>query len=259
MPYVFPILEALLLPPGLFVLFILAGLLLLALGRRRSGAVLGLSAALLLYLCSIIPVANLLIVPLEDHYPPYRPTEAADARFVVVLGGGVIPVSPAAGGRPTLSPDSLKRIVYGEEIAAAARLPLIVSGGTSPLSPAAEPEAAVARRTLMALGVPRARILEEDRSRNTWENAAQVERDYHPGKVILVTSAFHMPRSVLAFNRNHIRAVPAPTDYLSDRAGYNLYSFLPHVDSLRITAIALKEYLGYLYYRIFLVTTRHSS
>jgi len=61
-----------------------------------------------------------------------------------------------------------------------------------------------------------------------------------------------MPRSVIAFERNGIAVIPAPTDYLSDREGYTVYSFLPTAGSLKVSAAALKEYLGYLYYRFFL-------
>lgn len=258
MTTIFPILEGLFLPPGLFLIVLLVGIGFLAAGRQQLGGLLAAAAAVLLYLSSITPVAALLLRPLQGDYPPLEPAKASGARYVVVLGAGVVPRSPAAGGGPALGPASLKRLVYGEELARRTGLPLILSGGIVPSHPSTQSEAEVAKRTLRALGEPVARVLLEVESRNTWENARNVERIYHPGKVILVTSAYHMPRSALAFNRNHIQVVPAPTDYLATGTT-NLYSYFPDASALRDTAIALKEYLGYLYYRLFLFTTTRSS
>jgi uncharacterized SAM-binding protein YcdF (DUF218 family) len=252
MPHIFPIFESVLLPPGLFVVLIVFSLLLLGLGRRRAGFVVGGLSALLLYLVSISPLSDLLIAPLENRYTPFVPSEGKGAEYVVVLGGGIVPVSPAEGGKGSLAPESLKRLVYGIRIARETKLPIIVSGGIVPSIAAKESEAEVARRTVEELTGPSQTVLIEGKSRNTWGNAVGVEAKFHPKRVILVTSAYHMPRSVLAFRRNHIDVVPAPTDYLSDRGGLTPYSFLPSSTSLRDSAIALKEYLGYLYYRVLL-------
>lgn len=250
MPWVFPILESIFLPPGVFLLAALLSLLLFAFRRRATAVVVALLATVGLYLASITPFADLLISPLENDYAPF--VRADGAEYVVVLGGGVVPVSPEERGKPSLGPESLKRLVYGATIASATGLPMIVSGGIVPSEPAAEPEAVVAAQTLEELGLKERKVLVEAGSRNTWENAALVETRFHPKRVVLVTSAYHMPRSVLAFERNGISVVPAPTGYLSDRAGYSFYAYLPTAGALRVTGIALKEYLGYLYYRLFL-------
>lgn len=256
MPWVFPIFESIFLPPGILLLAVLVSVLLFALRRRTGGLIVAIVGCVGLYLVSITPFADLLITPLENDYHPYHiasGTKGADsAGYVVVLGGGLVPDSPANGGRPTLAPESLKRLVYGVRIAASSGLPLIVSGGVVPSEPTSEPEALVAEKMIRSLGFGTVRVLVEGKSRNTWENASFVEKRFHPKRVILVTSAFHMPRSVIAFERNGIAVVPAPTDYLSDRAPYTLYSYLPTAGALRVSAIALKEYLGYLYYRLFL-------
>ena len=252
MSYIFPVFESILLPPGLFVVLIVISLLFIGFGRRRAGAVVGGISALLLYLVSITPLSDLLLSPLEDRYAPYAPSEGRGATYVVVLGGGIVPVSPAEGGKGSLSPESMKRLVYGIRIARETHLPMIVSGGVVPSMAAKESEAEVARRTVAELSDSGQTVLLEGKSRNTWGNAVGVEEKFHPKRVILVTSAYHMPRSVLAFRRNHIDVVPAPTDYLSDRGGLTLYNFLPSSSSLRDSAIALKEYIGYLYYRVLL-------
>lgn len=250
MPWVFPVAESIALPPGIFVLIILVALLLFALRRRVGAFIFGLVGCVGLYLFSITPVANLLILPLENDYPPYH--QADQAKYVVVLGGGLVPVSPVKHGKPSPSPEFLTRLVYGAKIAALTGLPLIVSGGIVPSRPASESEAVVGKQTLEQLGIKERNVLVEEKSRNTWENAVRVEQSFHPKRVILVTSAFHMPRSVLAFERNGISVVPAPTDYLSDRVAYTYFDYFPNADALRISAIAIKEYFGYVYYRLFL-------
>lgn len=256
MPWVFPIFESIFLPPGVLLLAILVSLLLFALRRRTAAFAVGIVGCVGLYLLAITPFADLLITPLENAYPPLQGAAGATgfdgAKYVVVLGGGLVPASPAEHGKPSLGPESLKRLVYGVRIASSTGLPLIVSGGTVPSEPTSEPEALVAEQTIRSLGLGKLTILVEGRSRNTWENAALVEKRFHPDRVILVTSAYHMPRSVVAFERNGISVIPAPTDYLSDRARYTVYSYLPTAGALRISAIALKEYLGYIYYRLFL-------
>ena len=259
MSHIFPILEAILLPPGLILLLLAAALVLIRLGRRRTGFALGIASLVLGYLVSIRPVADILISPLENRFPPYSGVQTHGAEYVVVLGGGVIPVSPAEQGRGSLAPEALKRLVYGIRIARATGLPMIVSGGIVPALRAKESEAEVAKRTVEELSGSKPAVLTEGRSRNTWGNAVDVAAKYHPAKVILVTSAYHMPRSVLAFERNHMQVIAAPTDYLSDRGGYTLYSFLPQSGALKESQAALKEYLGNIYYRLFLFTTRSSS
>jgi uncharacterized SAM-binding protein YcdF (DUF218 family) len=103
---------------------------------------------------------------------------------------------------------------------------------------------------LRELGVPATEIFEEGSSRNTYENAAAVKRVFAPTRVILVTSAYHMPRSVLAFRRQAIACLPAPTDYRSQGGGYTVYSFIPSMNELDGSYRALKEYCGLLIYRL---------
>ncbi len=248
--YILPFLETAAFPPGILILLAVAALLCFAFRRRNTALWIAVGDVVLLYLLSIVPVANLLVEPLEQWYPPFSPSAAAGLHpgYVVVLGGGLVPRSPEAGGAPTLAPESLKRLVYGVEIARSEKLPIIVSGGIVPSAPASEPEAAVAAATIRQMGIPVPRVLQEDASRNTWENALYVERDYHPKLVILVTSAFHMPRSIIAFRRHGIRVIPAPTDYLSRRGRFVIYDLLPEAGSLQVSAVAIKEYVGILDY-----------
>jgi uncharacterized SAM-binding protein YcdF (DUF218 family) len=98
-------------------------------------------------------------------------------------------------------------------------------------------------------------------SLNTRENAVntlEIMKAQKIQKILLVTSAMHMPRSMLIFKKLGIDAIPAPTDYTSiqiDQASRNsleasILDLFPDADQMRRTTRALKEYLGILVYRL---------
>jgi uncharacterized SAM-binding protein YcdF (DUF218 family) len=211
--------------------------------------------ALGLHLFSIEPVKDLLLMPLEDALPALAresvfPGEGGP-EAVVVLGGGLVQSSPEAeGGRDTLSASTLKRVLSAKSLADRFSLPIVFAGGKV-FDYGQEDEADVASRVLAALGLPPRRFFAEKESRNTWENARNAASLFGYRKVILVTSAWHMRRSVSAFEENGVSVIPAPTDYLCDRnSPYDILSFLPSLGALSGTYTALHEYMGLLYYRL---------
>ena len=255
------LLTALALPAGLvFLLLILLAILSLK-KARRLGGYLSLGIAVLFYLLSIEPVANMLMIPLEDYAPPIILEESqGEARYdlsgvggIVILGGGTIPISPEEEGRGSLSPGALKRLIHGYRLAKATQAPVIVTGGVVLGSQDIEAEAVVAARMLRELGIEGERIVIEDAARTTMENALLV-RDLVEraggGRVILVTSAYHMPRSILSFTKAGLEAVPAPCDYKTDRSPHSIIDFLPSAESFNTSTTAIREYLGLIVYRI---------
>ena len=87
------------------------------------------------------------------------------------------------------------------------------------MAPAAKlTDAEVAKEALADVGVPVDRMIFEDKSRNTHENAINAAALVHPKpqeKWLLVTSAFHMPRSIASFRKAGWNVYPAPTDYMT--------------------------------------------
>lgn len=241
--------TVLVLPPGLIVL----GLFLaLAFRRKRAGKAVLTVLAALVYALSLGPVSNLLLLPLENRYPALSGSFAApgDTDFVVVLGGGSVAGSPEEGGRDSLSGDAVKRALHGFRIASRFGLPLVFSGGRV-FDRGQEPEAKAAARFLAGLGMERKRILEEGESRNTWQNARFVKETFGAKRVILVTSAYHMPRSVWCFEKNGIAVIAAPADYHADRGlAFAPADFLPSMHALEESYLALHEYLGILSYKV---------
>ncbi|MDR2798287.1 MAG: YdcF family protein [Treponema sp.] len=252
MVFLAKIATALILPPGCIILgMLILGFILLRRGKARW--IVG-GIGILCYLFAIEPVQDLLLRPLEDWYPPL-PVEAelrekigvADA--LVILGGGTIQGSPEAGEhRDSLSASALKRLVYGFSLKDLFAGEYVLTGGKV-FDHGQEAEAAVAAGVLISLGLEPKRIVTETESRNTWQNARNVAESFGYQKVILVTSAYHMPRSVFCFEKNGIMVIPAPTDYYSHRnKRYDLFSFLPSMGAFFGTWIALHEYVGLVQY-----------
>ncbi|MBU1175235.1 MAG: YdcF family protein [Alphaproteobacteria bacterium] len=237
-------------PLALAALLVCAGWL-FTLGRRKGmGLALVTTGLLLLVVASFTNIGTLLLQPLENRYQ--RPAEfPADAAGIIVLGGGVDNTVSAARGAFELG-DSGDRYVEALRLALAhPEMPVLVSGGIGSLSGAGETEAASIARLFDAFGVPEGRILFEARSRNTEENAvlsAQVLNPQKGQRFVLVTSAFHMPRSVGLFETAGFDIVPWPVDYHT--TGTDGLSFTPDQTdaSMSMSAMAMREWIGLFVY-----------
>ena len=223
---------------------------------RRYRIFLGLITTFI-YFMSVQPVADALLRPLEDAYPPLSPDALSQNSYamdepeaIIVLGGGIIQKSPEAGeGHDTLTSDAMKRAIHAFCLSDFLEVPLIFTGGIV-FDYNQEPEAVTAGRFFASLGMPSERLILEVNSRNTWENAGETAK-LGIKRAILVTSAYHMPRSVFCFERNGITVIPAPTDYKCARGRKtDFFSFMPSMSSLSKTYLALHEYAGLLSYRI---------
>ncbi len=242
------ILTSLILPPGLFVvLTLLAGLWMIR--RRSKFGWLNLALAALIYLLSICPVADGLTGPLEKAYQiPLK----ISGDVIVVLGGGVYSGVNDLSGRGFPAEASLSRLLTALRLHRVTAAPIIFSGGRA--FAGQDAEATVAKRILMDLGMPADRIITEDQSRDTMDNARFVKEICTEGKwrqPILVTSAWHMERSLRAFKKAGLEVTPFPADFrVAPQPVYGWTGFLPGASSLARSTFALKEYLGILFYQL---------
>jgi len=246
------LITALLLPPGCFILVLLFFLFMIP---RKFKPFLFL-ILVSFYLLSIRPVSDFLLKSLEDAYPPLSSEFDKDwPQAIVVLGCGTVQNSPEAGaGQDMLTSDAIKRAVYAFSLRDIFPVPIIFSGGKV-FEYEQESEAAAAERLYKSLGLPQEMFIGESKSRNTWENAKETAKLFSEEekieRSILVTSAYHMKRSVYCFEKNGISVIFAPTDYKCDRGRKNdFFSYVPSIDSLRNSWLALHEYIGLLYYII---------
>jgi uncharacterized SAM-binding protein YcdF (DUF218 family) len=185
---------------------------------------------------------------------------------IVVLGGAT---QPAEYPRPIVELNgAADRVIYAAWLYHQGHADsLLLSGGRIPWqSPAQldlETPAEEMALIMKMLGVPEAAIRLEKESRNTYENALFSKRLLEKQdieRIILVTSAMHMPRALRLFEAQGLEVVPAPVDYRvvqSDwvnKEGISLPQFilrlLPGADNLSLTTSAMKEYIGMLYYTL---------
>jgi uncharacterized SAM-binding protein YcdF (DUF218 family) len=102
----------------------------------------------------------------------------------------------------------------------------------------------------MDLGVPGDKILVDDKSRDTLENARYVKEICEKRRFrypILITSAYHMKRALLSFRKFNMNATPVPSNFKTWDRKYGWADYLP--GDLRISMIACREYVGLLYYK----------
>jgi uncharacterized SAM-binding protein YcdF (DUF218 family) len=239
-------LTAFILPPGIFLVLLIMAILFI---RKRLRTVL-LGFALILYLVSIEPVKNFIVLPLENAYPVPSWSELQRADAIVVLGGGLLDNAPDIDGPGALTADSLARVLGAYRIHATLKKPIIVAGGAGP---GRIPESELSKKVLLRLGVKEQLLLTETRSMDTSENASfawDICKKRNWKRIALVTSAYHMKRATMLFGKFFSDVVPFPTDYKSARRGYDYWSFLPDASNMADTGAALKEYLGIIYYKL---------
>lgn len=236
-------------PVNLAIILLLAGLLLLTLAWNRTAYGLFGIAALGLVLCVWTSFGALLVTPLEDRFP--RPPLPDKVAGIVILGGGFEGGINLARGGYELNSGGDR---YVEAAALARRYPeakIVISGGTGALLLEGEDDASTAVRLFEALGVPRDRLVLEGRSRNTYENAAFTKElvTPAPGETwLLVTSAFHMPRSMALFRKAEFPVTPWPVDYrTTGREGIGFFVDNP-VDSLQTATLGIREWTGLIAY-----------
>jgi len=238
------------------------GLSLLLLGiasavRRRAALTrtLCFAAFLLLLLFSTGAVSQLLLRSLESRYRRLPIASAPQAEAIVVLGGGTSSPPVAPGEAPGLNGYS-NRLLYAARLFRAGKAPIILfSGGTVPLIESWRliSEAEAASQLLQEWAVPRQAILVEDRSRNTRENALfsrQILQSRGVSRILLVTSATHMPRASAVFQKLGFQVIPVPVDLQTGDNHALLPRILPDAESLAESDLALKEWLGLLVYRL---------
>lgn len=224
--------------------------------RSRIASIL-LGVALAVLLCSSNEIISKFIVrSLEWQYLPNG--ELPQSEAIIVLGGGTRPRIPP---RPWYEVNEAgDRILYGSWLYKQDKAPLlVVTGGRADWygeggNPESEDMAAIAE----AMGVPASAIIQESQSFNTRDNAVNTKHILDQrgiNKVLLVTSALHMPRSMEIFRKVGLEVIPAPTDFLSvnnenSKGLAIVLDLLPSAEALKNTTNAIKEYIGLFIYQL---------
>jgi len=248
--YLVKIIQPLLMPPAIMILLILLGLILLR-RSQRYGKILIISGALLLVAASLPVITGPLVTAMEN-IPALNKEQmkTTNAGAIVILAGGSYLNAPEYGG-DTVSTPTLERIRYGAYVHRQTELPVLVTGGR------VFDYTKIAEATLMkkVLGNDFQTPVKwhEDQARNTWENAQysyRILKQEKINRIILVTHALHMPRSVMSFEAAGFEVTPAPLAYHTKSDGFSISDFLPSARAMNNLSYLMHEVIGILWYRL---------
>lgn len=253
------LLKPFLLPPTLIAAAFAIGIVLVWRNRKRSGLRVLLGTLIVYVLLSLDPVANGLAWTLERRYVTTPSLDAhRDATAIVILAGGA---TEADGQRDVgeLSGSSWRRLWRGITVYRAldGTIPMLYSGGSGDPFNAVSHEAELARSYALAAGIPADAFKIEMTSRTTYESGTAVARflrerkpDAVAPKILLVTSAWHMPRAVAVFERLGLVAVPIPVDFMGRTVHVTPLSIFPSADALSTSVLSIHEWVGMLGYQV---------
>lgn len=249
------IISVFLVPPGLLIVLILTALILFRKKRRKTAVALLWFVVVLVMVFSSFTGEYLFLRPLEKNFKPVQSEGLAEMRkdgektAIVVLAGDVTRKNESKN-KEEIGEATLKRLFGGFKVYQETGFPICVSGGMEP-GAKGQTLAEVMGETLKEIGVSQDKIIYEDKSRTTWENAEysiKLLESQGFKRIILVTDAVHMRRSVECFSGRGVEIIPFPSGFLCGTP--RLIDWLPNSGSLNNNLRALHEWEGLIYYRI---------
>jgi uncharacterized SAM-binding protein YcdF (DUF218 family) len=239
------------LPSNILVALGLIGVLLQATRFARAGRRLTVASLVLLALFGWTPLGNILMLPLEQRFPTWNEGGGRAPDGIVVLGGVFdTPVSQARG--EIALTDAAERVTVVAELARAyPNARILFSGGSGRLLVQEAPESDLAVRLFATLGIPADRVAVDERARDTLENAvfSKTVAAPKPGeRWLLVTSAYHMPRSIGAFRRAGFAVEAYPVDWRTRGPVDVTRPFDALADGLKRSDTAVREWIGLVTY-----------
>jgi uncharacterized SAM-binding protein YcdF (DUF218 family) len=243
-------LGVMLLPTNFLIVLGLAGALLLVSRLAGLGRKLLVVSVVLLAVCAFSPLGNILLYPLEQRFPPWDGAQGPPDG-IIVLGGPIDPDLSVAHDTPVIRSAADRMIAAAALARQYPNARIVYSGGSANLIANDAREADFAAEIFESLGVDKSRLTIERRSRNTHENAEFSKALAAPKsgeRWLLVTSAFHMPRSIGVFRKVGFAVEPYPVDWrVGGRADLLSFTNLAG-DGLGRTDTAWREWLGLLAY-----------
>ncbi|OQA71046.1 MAG: hypothetical protein BWY34_00217 [Parcubacteria group bacterium ADurb.Bin247] len=228
------ILQQIILPSVFIPIIILIGIVFVFSSKRyKFGRILLIIGLALYYIFSITPIVDLLLKPLEQEYSTVSDIQKAD-KIALLLGGRESDV---------LRSSEVLRIAHLTD-----HTTQIIISGTDSQNPDSG-EALAVRNFFINRGVPKDNIIIEGNSRNTKENVKNIYNIVGDEHFFLVTSAYHMKRAMLEFEKLGANPIPAPIDFKSV-GEYGILSYIPNSKNLRNSDLAMHEYFGIIFYNI---------
>ena len=226
-------------------------LALFILGIIINSKKISLSAIILLIFCSLPVISNKLKSYLESDFELIHIDNAESADAIVVLSGMVKTVKFKNKINYEWG-EAVDRIFAGVELIKANKAPtLIFTRGKLPWSRGI-PEGEYLRDIAIKLGVPDNNILLTENVENTDQEAKAVIKLFSKKnpKILLVTSAFHMPRAQKVFMEAGFAVLPFPVDFQNSSSKFTIMDFIPSANAFGDTSFFIREMIGRLYYEI---------
>jgi uncharacterized SAM-binding protein YcdF (DUF218 family) len=246
MVMVIKIIYSLVFPPAIFVILVFALSIYFYLkpSTRRLSYFL-LLASIMFYLSTCSFVGDKMVSDVENQYP-FPSSISGDS--IVMLGQGARGDVITVDGKGELTSETAVNVITALKLYNTLKLPIILSGGAPEGVQGAGNESQLSKRALIAMQVPEDKIIMDDKSRTTQENAKNsaviLEKMgfKHP---ILVTSSTHMSRSVELFKKEGIEVLALPTQYEAPKkAQHDIFDYIPSVNGVSLVRIGLKEIIG---------------
>ncbi len=221
---------------------------------HRTGLVVSVISLVALFIAGLSPVSNALLLPLEDRFPAGQVNSVKKpVTGIIVLGGAEDGwVSSGRGGLAVN--EAAERITETVRLALAyPQAKVAITGGVARLLHEDKEGSSAVAAFFQDAGVSKDRLILETQSRNTYENATRMLPliDAKPGETwLIVTSAFHMPRSVGVFRKAGLDVVAYPVDFRV-RGSEDLTRWFPSLPAgLKRFDMVLKEWAGLIAYRL---------
>ncbi len=234
-------------------IFLLIILLAICIFLKKRGF--SLLLLIVFYMVSTPIVSDYVFRKTEHHAVKKRVESIQSADAVVVLSGMLTNIQAEGSSADEWSdPD---RFFDGIKLYQANKAPILIfTKGQLPWSQSQLSEGDILKSFATQLGVPESKILLTDIVKNTREEAQEVKKllstknPDRKSQIILVTSAFHMPRAKLLFEKEGIEVTAYPVDFKVSTDVMTVMDFLPSAGALYLVDIAVREWLGLMYYKI---------
>jgi uncharacterized SAM-binding protein YcdF (DUF218 family) len=133
---------------------------------------------------------------------------------------------------------------------------VLISGGSGRILTEDEPEANKFKKAMIMMGVDSANIMIENETRNTYESAVAVKPmldklHYREENCLLITSAFHMRRSLACYRKAGVELKPFTTDFYAHPRTFTLDALIiPELEAIVLWQKLIKEWVGLATYKV---------
>jgi len=237
-------------PDSALIIFFAAGLLCLLKSKLRLAKTIFSLLFVLLMTIGLFPVGEWLLYPLEKKYPQNPQLEHVNG--IIVLGGAEDAIRTDLWQQPVVGNAAERIFASIHLVRKFPKARLIYTSGSSSMVEQGVKGADAAKQLYIQQGLDISKIIFERHSRNTWENAILSHKLAKPKKGetwILITTAWHMVRSVGIFHKIGWNVIPYPVDYVSryDKLFRLNWDFTGHLNNLKI---GVREWVGIVVYRL---------